>query len=345
MPRKGFTRRDFLGGAVGLCAAAPLGLGKAIRSRPFLSGFAQPRSRLPNPYVENCKPIVAVVRGTDFKAMLAKGMEMLGGFARFGSDKAVHLKPNFVAPSPYPVTTDGDSLVATAELLQKEGFNDVTIAEWGSMGGRNSVIPTLAFYRYRLPDKAEAGGFKILDLWKDEVVQVKDERWTAMPFCGVFKSAYETPLIIDMPTIKQHSVLQFTCALKNIMGQIDKQARMDMHRMGPAYEKEDRETKLKMAHLSVAELAHAVNPELTIIDARQIIGKSHHFTSGGIGFDANRVIISGDPLAADLVAANVLAEFYDGFDISVTDLTFNYAAALGLGVNDPEGIVIKDVSA
>jgi uncharacterized protein (DUF362 family) len=165
-----------------------------------------------------------------------------------------------------------------------------------------------------------------------------------MPSVNVFKPAYEVPLIIDMPTIKQHSVIQFTCALKNVMGQIDRQSRMDMHSMGPEYEGVDAEARRRKEYIATEEIAHAVNPELTIIDARQIIGKSHHFSSGGIGFDADRVIISGDCLAADRVAAHVLAEFYSGFEVSMADETFNHAAALGLGVNGLDEMVIKEAS-
>jgi hypothetical protein len=131
------------------CALASGGFSPFGEKGFLVDEFSPQRRRLPNPYMENGKPIVVVVRGKDFKAMLAKGMELLGGFARFGSDKTVHLKPNFIAPSLYPVTTDGESLLATVELLKKEGFGDIAIAEWGSMGARGARIPTIAFTRYK----------------------------------------------------------------------------------------------------------------------------------------------------------------------------------------------------
>jgi len=338
---KKMSRRTFLVGAMGCCAAcaAPQGSRKAEQIS-YLPG----RIRLPNPFVENGKPLVVVVHGTEFEPMLAKGMELLGGFARFGNGNAVHLNPNFVAPSKYPVTTDGRSLLTTIEFLKKEGFTDITIAEWGSLGYEGRVLPTKAFQYYGLDEKAGAGGFKIKDLYNDDAVRVRDDRWTAMPNVGLFKSVYETPLVINMPTIKQHSLLQFTCALKNTMGQIDRQSRLDMHRIGWDYTFVSREDRLKSAHLATAEIAAAVNCELTIIDARYAIGKSHHFKSGGVSIKPERIIISGDTLAADWVAANLLAEYYDGFQVEMARLHLDHAAKIGLGAAGLDNVIIKDVT-
>ena len=336
---KKISRRAFLVGAMGFCMACAMPP-DTRKKEPI--AYLPVRSRLPNPYVENGKPIVVVVHGTEFEPMLAKGMGMLGGFKQFGSGRAVHLKPNFVAPSKYPVTTDGGSLLTTIEFLQKEGFADITIAEWGSLSMSGRVYPTKGFQYYGLDKKAAAGGFKIKDLYNDEVVRVRDDRWTAMPDVGVFKSVYDTPLVINMPTIKQHSLLQFTCALKNTMGQIDRKSRLDMHRYGWDYTFEGREQKLQSSHLATAEIAAAVNCDLTIIDARYGIGKSHHFKSGGVSIKPDRIIISGDTLAADWVAANLLAEYYDRFQVEMARPHLDHAAKIGLGAAGLDDIIIKE---
>ena len=334
--KREITRRTFLGGALSWCVAGPLVLKRLGEEKE--ASLLPCRKRLPNPYVENGKPVVVVVHGTEFAQMLAKGMEILGGFARFGIDKAVQLKPNFFTPSPYPVTTEGSSLLSTIELLQTEGFKDITIAEFSSVGRATKV-----FSFYGLDKKAEKGGFKLRDLYDDKIVRVKDDRWIAMPSVGMFKEVYETSLIINMPTIKQHSYVQFTCALKNTMGQIDGQSRRNMHRRGTAYAAEDRNTRLHMSHLAVAEIAAAIAPELTIIDARYGMGKTHEST-GGVSVKLDRVIISGDPLAADRVAAEVLAEYYDGFQVEMAKPHFDHAAHLGLGAASIDDMIIKNVT-
>ena len=336
---KKISRRTFLIGAMGFCVACAMPReARKKEQTAYLPG----RNRLPNPYVENGKPLVVVVHGTEFEPMLAKGMEMLGGFTRFGSGKAVHLKPNFVAPSKYPVTTDGGSLLTTIKLLNKEGFTDITIAEWGSLNMRGHVYPTKGFQYYGLDKKAAAGGFKIKDLYNDDVVRVRDDRWTAMPNVGLFKSVYDTPLVINMPTIKQHSLLQFTCALKNTMGQIDRKSRLDMHRFGWNYSFEGREQRLQSSHLATAEIAAAVNCDLTIIDARYGIGKSHHFQSGGVSIKLDRIVISGNMLAADWVAAHLLEENYDGFQVEMARPHLDHAAKIGLGAAGLDEVIIKE---
>ncbi|MFC1543179.1 DUF362 domain-containing protein, partial [Candidatus Neomarinimicrobiota bacterium] len=136
--------------------------------------------------------------------------------------------------------------------------------------------------------------------------------------------------------------VQFTCALKNMMGLIDKQSRSDMHRRGSAYEEEDRNTKRRMSHLAVAEIAAAIAPDLTIIDARYGLGRSHQ--ARGVSVKLDRVIISGDPLAADRVAADVLEQYYDGFQAEMASPHLDHAAHLGLGAASIDDMIIKDVT-
>jgi len=337
---KKITRRSFLIGTFGLLAACSTPGGQRQEEQiPYLPR----RKRLPNPYLENGKPLVIIVHGTEFAPMLSRGMEALGGFARFGNDKSVHLKPNFVSPSRYPVTTDGSSLLTTVDFLKKDGFKDISIAECGSLTGPlGKLSKTRAFKYYGLDQKAVKGGFKIKDLYDDEVVRVKDNRWVAMPNVGIFKSVYQTALIINMPTIKQHSLLQFSCALKNTMGQIDRKTRLNMHRIGLAYTFSS-DNRLHMSHLAAAEIAAAIDSDLTIIDARYGLGKSHHFRSGGISIKPDRIIISGDTLAADRVAAGILAEHYDGFQLEMAQPHLDHAASLGLGVASLDDVIIKEV--
>lgn len=333
------SRRTLLGGAAGICALGPLGIGRCLADE----AASAPRRGLPNPYVENGKPVVAVVRGAEFSAMLAKGMEILGGFARYGSGNSVVLKPNFLTGAVYPITTEGASLIAVAEALRRENFTDITIADWGSSGMDYAEVPTGAFQFYKLPEKAGPGTFKIKDTRGEGVVTVEDPRWEAMTRVGAHRTVFDAGLIINMPTIKQHTSADFTCALKAFVGPIDTPTRKELHRdeLDQSFTREQARRHLRLA---IAEIASAFSPELTIIDARTVLGRMHHTLFGGIRKEAGRVIISGDTMAAERVAAQVLEECYEGFKVSLTDLMFSHASKLGLGVGSTSEIVVKEAS-
>lgn len=356
---KGLTRRSFLGGALGLLVAGAAAAGSARRGavvpRPGqdATSLRSPRRRLPNPYQEGGKPVVVVVRGTDFAAMLAKAMAALGGFARFGAAHPVVVKPNFVFDkvTRYPTTSDEGAVLTLVEFLQKEGFRDITVADRrgkkaadGRAGGK--------FEWSGLNDKAEAGGFKTDSLLDNDVaptVMVKDDRWTELPAYGVLKAIYDAPLIINMPTLKRHAMSALSGSLKNLMGVLDVPTTETMHLWLP--EQKARHDALSKDELdrrlcaSIAEAASAVNPELTVIDARTVLRRHHldHVSGGPVA--ANRLIISGDAVAAERAAVDVLKEAAPEYELGIGREMLDRAAALGLGAADPSGFVLKVMDA
>jgi uncharacterized protein (DUF362 family) len=350
MPKDELTRRKFIGEAAGFCVAGPAILTGLAAEAKARAAFSPIRRRLPNPYVENGRPIVVIVRGTDYPAMLAKGMELLGGFSRFGNNRSVIVKPNFVFDqrTQYPTTTDEASVLTTVQHLQSEGFKDITVADRrankinGRAGGK--------FEWSGMNDKARAGGFKTDSLLDDavaEAVEVRDARWTEMSSIGVIKTIYEADLIINMPTLKRHTMTNLTCALKNMMGVLDVPTTQNMHLWGDentaARESMAQEALWRRLALTIAEVAQAVSPELTLIDARKLLCKDHVSVRTGEPRDANRLIISGDPLAADVCATQIMKEVHEPYELGFTRDTFEYAARLGVGVADPDGLVLKEV--
>ena len=344
------TRRSFVREVVALGITGPAALRSFAATGTVEKALSPIRTRVPNPFTENGKPIVVVVTGDDFAAMLAKGMDVLGGFARFGSGKSVIVKPNFVfdKKTRYPTTTDEDSVLTTVQYLQKEGFGEITVAD--RRGNRKNGRAGGKFDWSGLNDLAEHGGFKTDSLMDDEkapTVHVGDDRWTTMPSIGVIKKVYEAGLIVNMPTLKKHSQTNLTCSLKNNMGVLDVPSTQYMHLWGDenkaAHDAMPHDEVIRRLCVAVAEAAMAVSPEVTVIDARKVLTLNHGSYARGGPLDANRLIISGDPVAADVHAASVLKEVYEPYDLGFTRDTFAHAADLGIGVADPNGVVVKSI--
>ena len=346
------TRRRFLRDIVALTFAGPAALRTFAATGKIEQELSPIRKRLPNPFMENGKPVVVVVKGDDFAAMLAKGMDVLGGFARFGSAKPVIVKPNFVfdKKTRYPTTTDENSVLTTIQFLQKEGFRNITVAD--RRGKRINGRAGGKFDWSGLNDLAESGGFttdSLMDDGEAPTVQVGDSRWTTMPSIGVIKKIYEASLIINMPTLKRHEPTNLTCSLKNNMGLLDVPTTQYMHLWGEenkaAHDSMSIDEVNRRLCVAVAEAAMAVSPEMTVIDARKVLTKNHGSYARGGPVEANRLIISGDPVAADVYGAAVLKEVYEPYDLGFTRDTFAHAAELGIGVADPAGVVLKLIEA
>ncbi len=343
------TRRTFLSNLLGLCFSGPALLKGLATQETYRETFSPIRRSLPNPYMENGKSIVLIVRGSEFSSMLAKGMEILGGFSKFGNDKSVIVKPNFVFDkrTRYPTTTDEGSVLTAVEYLQKEGFKNITVAD--RRGQKTNGRAGGKFEWSGLNDKAQTGGFGTDSLMDDgiaETIQVRDKHWTELTSVGVIKKIYQADLIINMPTIKRHSMTNLTCSLKNMMGVLDVPTTQSMHLWGDE-NKAVRETMsdkdiLRRLCLTIAEVAMAVSPELTVIDARKILCRDHLSVQTGQPRNADCLIVSGDPLAADVYATRILKELYQPYELGLTKDTFEHAAKLGLGVADPDGIVLKE---
>jgi uncharacterized protein (DUF362 family) len=346
------TRRSFIREILALSVAGPTALRTFAATGTVEKTLSPIRKRMPNPFVENGKPVVVVVKGDDFAAMLAKGMNVLGGFARFGTGKSVIVKPNFVfdKKTRYPTTSDESSVLTTVQYLQKEGFGDITVAD--RRGKRKNGRAGGKFDWSGLNDLAEDGGFRTDSLMDDAeapTVHVGDARWTTMPSIGVIRKIYEAGLIINMPTLKKHSQTNLTCSLKNNMGVLDVPTTNYMHLWGDdnkaAHDSMPSDEVTRRLCVAVAEAAMAVSPEMTVIDARKVLCKNHVSFASGDMREANRLIISGDPVAADVFAAGVLKEVYEPYDLGFTRNTFEHASKLGIGVADLNQAVVRVVEA
>ena len=120
--RTHWSRRDILRVSAGASGALLAGVSETA----CRGGVPACRSVPPNPFVEHGRPLLVAVEGEDMAAMLAKGLEVLGGLDRLRKlGREALLKGSYVTAQPYPVTTAADHILDTAALSVEEAVDSI----------------------------------------------------------------------------------------------------------------------------------------------------------------------------------------------------------------------------
>ncbi len=297
------------------------------------------------------KPLLVIVEGNNIDAMIDAGLKAIGGLERvIGDHREVLLKPNTNQRDPFPSITAPETLRAVASHCRRAGAEHIIVhedhkfdldlyyspeelpgmdiqisfspdvshyvpVEYGKWHGDMDVEAALANIELRPPASRLTSGFEK----------------TAGPRLRVARQLQEAPVIINMPVLKRHFAGQMTCALKNHFGSVYGPHRWLAH---AALQKERDYYDRKLA-----EFASAVRPELTIADVRSIQAVSGPFRdeSTRIIEGVNRLIITGDMVAADVIALDLVKKYDDTFtpaNEAIVRRQFEHAEALGVGSSD-----------
>lgn len=307
------------------------------------------------------KPILVLVEGTDIDAMVDAGLEAIGGLGRvIGDNREILLKPNTNQRDPFPSITDPQTIRAVARHCRVAGAERVIVhedhkremdlyynpADLPGMDIQTSHSPTANDYVLVRHDGWHG------DMDVDEVVrQMADSPWakwmqgpgirkTAGPCLRVARQVQEAAVVISLPVLKRHFAGQITSALKNHFGSV-----YGLHRW--------------LAHASIesnrdyydrklAEFASAARPELTITDVRSLqavfgpmVNAETRFIDG-----VNRLIITGDMVAADVVAMDLMKQYDDSFtpaNEAIVRRQHEHAVELGLGTNDLSQVEVIEI--
>jgi uncharacterized protein (DUF362 family) len=137
----------------------------------------------------------------------------------------------------------------------------------------------------------------------------------------VARHYHEADKVINVPIVKHHSLCGCTLGMKNLYGVIGGR-RNQLH---------------QDIHTSIVDLAHAVKPTLTVMDAFRVL--KHNGPTGGSLDDVameNTVIAGVDPVAIDAYSLKYL-------DLKAEQVPFlAMGETRGLGVVDWKGLRIKE---
>jgi len=228
---------------------------------------------------------VSIVKGTNPVEITVKALEMIGSDVDsvLSERKPILIKPNYLN-SKHPstgITTDGRVVEGIVRFLKEREIDDISIGE-----GSGFADTFEAFRVAGVTDVAERWNVKLVDLNKDEFVEVYPPNPLSLKKVKVAKTAVEST-IISVPKLKLHKITMVTLGLKNIMGTLASKG--TMHRGSLSK--------------NIADLASVLMPRLTVIDG--IIASEGHENSGN-PIEMDLVIAGTDPVAVDAVGAAVM---------------------------------------
>lgn len=308
------------------------------------------------------KPLLVIVEGRDINAMVEAGLEAIGGLERvIGNHTQVLLKPNTNQRDPFPSITAPETIRIVADHCREADVEHIIVHE----DHKWELDP------YYTPEQLPGVDIQISHSTEaDHYVPVAYEKWhgdldpdvdlagveltppavnlksgfqkTEGPCLRVARQLQEAPVIINMPVLKRHFAGQMTSALKNHFGSV-----YGAHRwMAHATLEKDRDYYDR----KLAEFASAVRPELTITDVRSIQAVSGPFRGEDtrIVEGVNRLIITGDMIAADAVAMDLIKKYDDTFtpaNEAIVRRQWEHAEELGVGTGDLSKFEIIELTA
>ncbi len=239
--------------------------------------------------------------------MVREAVDLIGGFKsiiRVGD--YVALKPNILTGklSGPGVTTDPRVIKALVKLCFEAGADKVSIVEGAGYG-----VPTAeALELAGMKRVAEETGALLVDVDKDEIIEIDVPNPLILDKIPVSRSFYEADVRINVPVLKTHDQLIMTLGMKNLKGIIQKPTKRLFHRIGLAK--------------AVVDLNKAVSLHLTVVDA--IHAMEGLGPSLGKIIEMNTIIASTDVYSLDFIGALVM-------EIDPLELDYiKYAAEQGL---------------
>lgn len=228
------------------------------------------------------------------KAALKEGLKPWGGMAHFVKpDDKVLLKTNLLmAKKPEEATTTHPAVVqAVAELVSEVGGKPMIGDSPG--GPFNNVMLQRVYRKTGMEDCAKAAGATLNWNFESEDRQFPEARILKTVTLGKFVT--EADVIINMPKMKTHGITKLSCGVKNLFGTIPGLQKAGYHLNMP---------DINDFSNMLIDIALCVAPQLTIMDG--IVGMEGEGPSGGDPIALNSLLISPNPFAMDVAAAEMV---------------------------------------
>lgn len=227
-------------------------------------------------------PKVAIVKGTEPLDVTIEALEMINADDALPAGKPVLIKPNYInARHPSTgITTDSRVIEGVVNFLKQHELRNIVIGE-----GSGFADTFEAFKVAGVDAVAERWGVRLVDLNKDEVIEVSPLNPLALKRVKIAKTALEST-IISVPKLKLHRIAGVTLSIKNMIGAIVPKGTIHNH-----------------LSEKIVDLASILKPAVAVVDGI-IAGEGHETSGNPVGM--NLVLAGTDPVAVDAVSAAVM---------------------------------------
>lgn len=263
-------------------------------------------------------PQLAVVHGKDAEKMVRAALEKIGGMGRFVSPgEKVLIKPNAAWDrQPEQAANTNPAVVgAVVKLCLEARASEV----WVTDVSVND--PYRCFARSGIEDAVKKAGGKIRLTTENDfaLTDLKGESLKVWPVSAFYHRADK---LINLPVVKHHSLSKCTMAMKNLYGSLGGQ-RNRLH---------------QDINTSIADLASAIRPTLTVMDATRVLKRN-----GPTGGNLSDVSIENTVIAGvDLVAIESYGLRF--LDLKVEDIPFiTIAEKRGIGISDWKSLNVAEI--
>ena len=238
---------------------------------------------------------VAVASGSDYAAMTAKAVELVGGMEKFvHKGSKVALLPNVQSKNPGTFTKP-EILRSVIRMCKKAGAGEINCLSWLTQQHWDGA---------GLAQVVQEEGITLKLIPRDDV------NFRSVPITGgnvlqeakILNEFFNYDVFINMPITKDHAGNKFTGTMKNLMGlNAPSVNRAQFHK--PNWTTDP----AAIEHLDrcIADLNTVVKPSLCIVDATEIIKTNGPMGPGEL-IKPLKVIAGVDRVAIDSYCATIL---------------------------------------
>jgi uncharacterized protein (DUF362 family) len=245
---------------------------------------------------------VGIAKGKDVAKAVRQAIASAGGVKKLISPHSrVLIKPNLsvALPAKTGVTTNPRVVTALIQLVREAGAGEILVGESAVVGFDAGVI----FDALKVRSLFEKAGARVVNLDQDQPVEVKIPRGEVLKKLKVWRTAYESDVLISVPKMKTHFQTGVTLSLKNMKGTVTDESKRIIHRVGVPVKKQE-EYGLDQG---IVDLNTVISADLAVIDATVSL---EGFVPGprlvGNPVRMDTIIAGFDSVAVDAVGCRVI---------------------------------------